>query len=116
VLHIIGDVKDRVAIVIDDMVDTACTLSKGGQALHEAGARKIYALATHAVLSGTAVARVQESVFDKVVVTDTIPLSDIGRKCGKLEMLTVAPLFAEAIRAIHFNDSISRLFLPSEEE
>ena len=116
VLHIIGDVKDRVAIVVDDMVDTAGTLAKGGQALREAGASRIYALATHAVLSGEAVARIQESVFDKVVATDTIPVSEAGRKCKKLEVLTVAPLFAEAIRAIHFNDSISRLFLPSEEE
>jgi ribose-phosphate pyrophosphokinase len=116
VLHIIGDVKDRVAIVIDDMVDTAGTLSKGGQALKEAGASKIYALATHAVLSGPAVTRIQESTFDKIVATDTIPVSEQGRRCKKLDVLTVAPLFAEAIRAIHFNDSISRLFLPSEEE
>jgi ribose-phosphate pyrophosphokinase len=116
VMHIIGDVKDRVAIVVDDMVDTAGTLSKGGKALKAAGARKIVALTTHPVLSGQAVSRIQESDFDQVVVTDTIPLSDAARRCPKIEVLSVAQLVAEAIRAIHFNDSISRLFLPHETE
>jgi ribose-phosphate pyrophosphokinase len=116
VMHIIGDVKDRVAVVVDDMVDTAGTLSKGGRALKAAGARKIVALATHPVLSGSAVARIQESDFDQLVVTDTIPLSEAARRCPKIEVLSVAPLVAEAIRAIHFNDSISRLFLPHETE
>jgi ribose-phosphate pyrophosphokinase len=116
VLHIIGEVRDRVAIIIDDMVDTAGTLSKGGHALKEAGAKKIIAVATHAVLSGSAMSRIQESVFDRVIVTDTIPLRESGRTQSKIEVLTVAPTFAEAIRAIHFNDSISRLFLPNEEE
>jgi ribose-phosphate pyrophosphokinase len=116
VMHIIGDVKDRVAVVVDDMVDTAGTLSKGGKALKAAGARKIVALATHPVLSGSAVARIQESDFDQVVVTDTVPLSEHARRCPKIDVLSVAPLVAEAIRAIHFNDSISRLFLPHETE
>lgn len=124
VLHIIGEVKDKVAIIIDDMVDTAGTLSKGGSALKEAGARKIIAVATHPVLSGAAMKRIQDSVFDRVIVTDTIPLAEVGAagpgsqrvQCAKIEVLTVAPTFAEAIRAIHFNDSISRLFLPLEEE
>jgi ribose-phosphate pyrophosphokinase len=116
VLHIIGDVKDKVAIMVDDMVDTAGTLTKGGNALREAGARRIMAVATHAVLSGTAVTRIQESAFDRVIVTDTIPLSEsVSKRSEKIEVLTVAPTFAEAIRAIHFNDSISRLFLPHEE-
>jgi ribose-phosphate pyrophosphokinase len=115
VLHIVGDVKDRVAIVVDDMIDTAGTLTKGGAALKEAGARKIMAVATHAVLSGPAISRIQESVFDRVIVTDTIPWTDALRQSDKLEVLTVAPTFAEAIRAIHFNDSISRLFLPLQE-
>lgn len=113
--HIVGDVKDRVAIVVDDMVDTAGTLTKGCKALKGAGARAIYGLTTHAVLSGPAVSRVQESDFDKLIVTDTIPLSEQARRCPKIEVLSVAPLFAEAIRAIHFNDSISRLFLPHDE-
>ncbi|MCB9685137.1 MAG: ribose-phosphate pyrophosphokinase [Alphaproteobacteria bacterium] len=113
--HIVGDVKDRVAIVVDDMVDTAGTLTKGCSALKAAGARAIYGLSTHPVLSGPAVSRVQESDFDKLIVTDTIPLSEQARRCAKIEVLSVAPLFAEAIRAIHFNDSISRLFLPHDE-
>jgi ribose-phosphate pyrophosphokinase len=116
VLHIVGDVKDRVAIVVDDMIDTAGTLSKGGSALREAGARKIMAVATHAVLSGPAITRIQESVFDRVIVTDTIPLAEGRQRSAKIETLTVAPTLAEAIRAIHFNDSISRLFLPLQED
>jgi ribose-phosphate pyrophosphokinase len=116
VQHIVGDVRDRVAIVVDDMVDTAGTLSKGAIGLKEAGAQTIYAVATHPVLSGPAVGRIQESDFARVVVTDTIPLGEAGRGCGKIEVLTVASLFAEAIRAIHFNDSISRLFLPPHEQ
>jgi ribose-phosphate pyrophosphokinase len=116
VQHLVGDVKDRVAIVVDDMVDTAGTLSKGGQGLREAGAHTIYAVATHPVLSGPAVSRIQESDFARLIVTDSIPLGDAARACGKIEVLTVASLFAEAIRAIHFNDSISRLFLPPHEE
>ncbi|HHO50538.1 MAG TPA: ribose-phosphate pyrophosphokinase [Deltaproteobacteria bacterium] len=112
VMHIVGDVKDKVAIVVDDMVDTAGTLSKGGVAVKNAGARMVYALTTHPVLSGPAVSRIQESVYERLVVTDTVPLSEAGRACEKIEVLTVASLFAEAIRAIHFNDSISRLFLP----
>jgi ribose-phosphate pyrophosphokinase len=72
-------------------------------------------MTTHPVLSGPAVGRLTESTFDRVLVTDTLPLSDSGRKCTKIEVLTVASLFAEAIRAIHFDDSISRLFLPLDE-
>ncbi len=115
VMHIVGDVKDQTAIVVDDMIDTAGTLSKGGQAVRDHGATRICAVATHAVLSGTAVTRLAESVFDKVVVTDTIPLSPAATKLKKIEQVSVAPLFAEAIRSIHFNDSISRLFLPEDE-
>jgi len=116
VMHIVGDVKDKVAIVIDDMVDTAGTLTRGGEAVQAAGASKIYAMATHAVLSGPAVERLDKSAFDRVIVTDTIPLSDKARESSTIEVLTVAGLFAEAIRAIHFNDSISRLFLPGDED
>ncbi|MBX2800451.1 MAG: ribose-phosphate pyrophosphokinase [Myxococcales bacterium] len=112
VMHIVGDVKDKVAIVIDDMVDTAGTLTKGGVAVKKAGAKAIHALATHPVLSGPAVDRLSESVYDRVVVTDSIPLCEEAQACEKIKVLTVASIFAEAIRAIHFNDSISRLFLP----
>jgi ribose-phosphate pyrophosphokinase len=114
VMHIVGDVKDKVAVVIDDMVDTAGTLTKGGLAVQQAGASKIYAMATHPVLSGPAVERIQSSVFDRVIVTDTIPLPRAAANSDKIQVLSVGGLLAEAIRAIHFNDSISRLFLPED--
>lgn len=114
VMNIVGDVEGKVAIVVDDMIDTGGTLTKGGQAVREAGAKQVFALATHPVLSGKAVENVQASAFDKVIVTDTVPLSDEARSIDKIEVLTVSSLFAEAIRAIHFNDSISRLFLPGK--
>ena len=115
VMHIIGNVKDQVAVVVDDMVDTAGTLTKGGAAVREHGAKSISAVATHAVLSGTAVERLKNSVFDKLIVTDTIPLSTEAKELDMIEVVSVAPLFAEAIRSIHFNDSISRLFLTDDE-
>jgi ribose-phosphate pyrophosphokinase len=111
VSHIIGDVRERTAVLIDDMIDTAGTLAKGGQAVAGAGAASVMAVATHAVLSGPAVERIAGSVFDKVIVTDTIPLSSEAQACGKIQQVSVAPLFANAIQAIHANDSISRLFL-----
>ena len=111
VMHIIGDVKGRRAILVDDMIDTAGTLTKAGAAVAEAGAKSVYALATHPVLSGPAVQRISESVFEKVIVTDTIPLSAEADALDKIQPLSVASIFAEAIRSIHFNDSISRLFL-----
>jgi ribose-phosphate pyrophosphokinase len=115
VMNIVGEVKDKVAIIVDDMVDTAGTLCKAGLALKNAGARRMLAVATHAILSGQAFMRIQESVFDRVIVTDSIPLPE-SKRSEKIEVLTVAPTFAEAIRAIHFNDSISRLFLPDDGE
>lgn len=111
VMHIIGDVADKMAIIVDDMVDTAGTLTKGGGAIAAHGANNVSAFATHPVLSGKAIDRLRESVFDKLYVTDTIPLSAEAEATNKIEVLSVTSLFAEAIRAIHFNDSISRLFL-----
>jgi ribose-phosphate pyrophosphokinase len=93
------------------MIDTAGTLTTGARAIHEAGASEVLAIATHPVLSGPAVERLTGSVFQKVMVTDTIPLSEEAQACGKLEVVSVADLFADAIRAIHTNDSVSRLFL-----
>jgi ribose-phosphate pyrophosphokinase len=110
VMNIVGDVKGKRAILIDDLIDTAGTLGKGAQALHSAGASSVCAVSTHPVLSGMAVGRIQESHFERVVVTDTIPLSKEAAACGKVHVLSVSTLFAEAIRSIHFNDSISRLF------
>lgn len=115
VMHIIGDVKGKRAILVDDMIDTAGTLTKAAAAVAEAGAESVYALATHAVLSGPAVQRIEDSVFKKVIVTDTIPLSAAAAALPKIEALSVSSVFAEAIRSIHFNDSISRLFLSEGE-
>ncbi|MCB9682914.1 MAG: ribose-phosphate pyrophosphokinase [Alphaproteobacteria bacterium] len=115
VLHLVGEVEGRAAVIIDDMIDTAGTLTKGAQAVTQHGARSVMAVATHAVLSGPAVERIASAAFDRVVVTDTIPLSDAARQTGLIDVVSVAPLFAEAIRAIHFNDSISRLFLDDHE-
>lgn len=111
VMHIIGDVRDRPALIVDDMIDTAGTLTKAAAAIRGAGARSVSAVATHPVLSGPAVGRIVESPLEQVIVTDTIPLSDSAAACEKVKVVSVAPLFAEAIRAIHHNDSVSRLFL-----
>jgi ribose-phosphate pyrophosphokinase len=109
-LHIIGDVRDKDAIIVDDMIDTAGTLAKAAQAIKEGGARRIFAVATHAVLSGPAIPRILESTLEKVIITDTVPLSDEAKACGKIEVVSVGQVFGEAIRSIHSHDSVSRLF------
>ncbi len=110
IMHIIGDVREKHAVLVDDMIDTAGTLTKGARAIKEAGAQRVYALATHPVLSPKAMPRIEASVFDRIIVTDTIPLSPAAGASDRIQVLSVASLFAEAIRSIHFNDSISRLF------
>jgi len=110
VMNIIGDVDGRTAIIIDDMIDTAGTLTKGAAALANAGATDIVACATHPVLSGPAVERISKSVIRQVLVTDTIPLSPAAAACERITQVSVDGLFAEAIRAIHHHDSVSRLF------
>ena len=111
VMHIIGDVRDRTCIIMDDMVDTANTLCEAANALKEHGARKVMAYCTHAVLSGTAAERVANSALDELVVTDTIPLRDDARACAKIRQLSVAELLAETIRRISNEDSVSSLFM-----
>ncbi|MDP3585422.1 MAG: ribose-phosphate pyrophosphokinase [Thiobacillus sp.] len=111
VMHIIGDVKDRTCIIMDDMVDTANTLCEAANALKEHGAKKVMAYCTHAVLSGSAVERVTHSAIDELVVTDTIPLRDDARGCAKIRQLSVAELLAETIRRISNEDSVSSLFI-----
>ena len=111
VMHIVGDVKGKRALLVDDMIDTAGTLTKGAAAVKSAGALEVHALATHPVFSGPALDRIQSSVFETVSVTDTIPLGDDWKDIDRVKVISVASLFAEAIRAIHFNDSVSRLFL-----
>lgn len=109
-LHLIGDVKDKTAIIVDDMIDTAGTLTQGVDSLIKNGAKRVFAVATHPVLSGPAIARLKESPIEKVWVTDTIPLSEAARACGKFEVVSVAGVLAEAIKRIYGNDSVSELF------
>ena len=111
VMHIIGDVKDQVCIVVDDMIDTAGTLCHAAQALHDHGAKQVFAYATHAVLSGPAMERIADSCLEEVVVSDTIACSDKAQQCSKLRLLPVAQLLAEAIRRIHSDESVSSLFV-----
>jgi ribose-phosphate pyrophosphokinase len=111
VMHLIGDVKGKNAILVDDMIDTAGTLCKAAKAVGENGAKRVFAIATHPVLSGPAVTRLEESVLERILVTDTIPLSKQAQALGKIEVVSVAGLFGEAIRAVHHDDSVSRLFL-----
>jgi ribose-phosphate pyrophosphokinase len=111
VMNIIGDVRDRTCIIMDDLVDTANTLCEAAQALKDHGASKVMAYCTHAVLSGSAVARIEGSALDELVVTDTIPLREDGKACGKIRRLSVAGLLAETIRRISNEDSVSSLFI-----
>src|SRR5881296_1529476 len=110
-MQIIGEVDERVAVVIDDMVDTAGTLSAAAEAVRGAGAPLVLACATHPVLSGTAIARLAQSTIDELIVTDTIPLRPEATKLAKLRVLSVAPLLGEAIRRTHEEASISSLFI-----
>jgi ribose-phosphate pyrophosphokinase len=111
IMNIIGDVAGRPAIILDDMIDTAGTLTQAAAAIQAKGATKVYAYATHAVLSGPAVERITKSPIEKVVVTDSIPLSPQAQACPKIEQVTTARLLAEAIRRIQSSDSLSSLFV-----
>jgi ribose-phosphate pyrophosphokinase len=111
VMNVIGEVKDRTCVIMDDMVDTAGTLVKAAQVLKEEGATKVVAYCTHAVLSGGAVQRIATSDLDELVVTDTIPLSEEGRACGKIRQLSIAALLAETILRIYTEESVSSLFI-----
>lgn len=109
VMNIIGDIKDKNVILVDDIVDTAGSLTKAAKVLKDFGAKKVYACCTHPVLSGPAIDRLKDSVIEKLVVTDTIPLTE-DKQIDKIEVVSVAPLFAEAIKRIYSNESISKLF------
>jgi ribose-phosphate pyrophosphokinase len=111
VMNIIGDVEGKTCVLVDDMVDTAGTLCLAAAALKEEGATKVVAYITHAVLSGSAVARVAESALDELVVTDTIPLAQEARDCGRIRQLSVASLLAETIRRIRDEESVSSLYI-----
>jgi len=110
VMNVIGEVKGRTCVIMDDMVDTAGTLCKAAQVLKEEGATQVVAYCTHPVLSGGAVARIAASDIDALVVTDTIPLQEDAVACAKIRQLSVAALLAETILRIHTEDSVSSLF------
>jgi len=110
VMNVIGDVRDRTCVILDDIIDTAGTLVKTVQALLDAGARQVYACATHAVLSGPAIDRISNSSLTQLVVTNTIPLTAAGRNEPKIKVLSIAGLIARAIQSIHEETSVSKLF------
>jgi ribose-phosphate pyrophosphokinase len=111
VMHVIGDVENRVCLIVDDLVDTAGTLLKAAEALVNRGASKAYACCTHAVLSGSALQQIEDSVLTELVVSNSIPLREEARRCKKIRQLSVAPLLAQAIRSIYEETSISCLFV-----
>jgi len=111
VMNIIGDVRGKSCILVDDLVDTAGTLCQAAQALKDEGAERVIAYITHPVLSGKAVERVSASALDELVVTDTIPLGEAARKCKRIRVLSVAELLAETMRRIRDEESVSSLYV-----
>jgi ribose-phosphate pyrophosphokinase len=111
VMNIIGDVKGRDCILLDDMIDTAGTMTQAARVLVDKGAKSVVAAATHPVLSGPALERIAESPLSEVVVADTIPLREEALKTGKFRVLSVAKILGEAIKRIHNSDSVSSLFV-----
>ena len=111
VMNIIGDIAGKTCVLVDDMVDTAGTLCQAAKALKDEGAERVVAYITHAVLSGEAVQRISHSALDELVVTDTIPLSEAARGCGRIRQLSVAALLAETIRRIRDEESVSALYV-----
>jgi ribose-phosphate pyrophosphokinase len=111
VMNIVGDVRGKKAVIVDDIIDTAGTLTNAAQAIMDAGASQVASCASHAVFSGKAVHRIAESPLQHVVVTNTIPLSEAGQACAKIRVRSVGRLLGEAIKRIHHGDSISSLFV-----
>jgi ribose-phosphate pyrophosphokinase len=111
IMHIIGDIKGKSALLLDDMVDTAGTLTKSANALLKEGAVKVTACCTHPVLSGKAIDNINNSALQELVVTNTVPLKEEAKSCKKITVLSVSTLLGEAIKRIHNNDSVSSLFV-----
>lgn len=111
IMNVIGEVKGKRAIIVDDMIDTGGTIVQAAEAIMNNGAEEVYACCTHPVLSGNAVERLDNSVLKEVIVTNTIPLSAEKKKCKKIKVLSVAGLLSEAIRRIYYNESVSALFI-----
>ena len=110
-MNIIGEVKGKTAVILDDMVDTGGTLTEAARALVDRGAVSVYACCTHPVLSGPSIERITASPIEKLVVTNTIPLREEAKNCGKIELLSVADLLGETIKRIYSSDSVSGLFV-----
>ncbi|HEX2964520.1 MAG TPA: ribose-phosphate pyrophosphokinase [Syntrophorhabdaceae bacterium] len=111
VMHVIGNVKNKTAILLDDMIDTGGTIVQAAEAIMGAGASNVYACCTHPVLSGNAVEKINNSSLVEMVATNTIPLSDEARKSAKIRVLDVSPVLGEAIKRIHEDESVSSLFI-----
>jgi ribose-phosphate pyrophosphokinase len=111
VMNVIGDVRGRTCILQDDIIDTAGTIQKAAQALKDAGAERVLACAVHGVLSGPAIERIEKSPLDQLIVTNSVALNDLGRRCKKIVVLSVARLLGQAIRNIHEETSVSSLFV-----
>jgi ribose-phosphate pyrophosphokinase len=111
VMNVIGDVKDKDTLLLDDMIDTAGTIVQGAEALKERGSRRVFAACTHAVLSGPAIDRLNSSPVEELIVTNTIPLDSKKEECKKLRVLSIAMLLGKAIKRIHDESSISSLFI-----
>ncbi|MBN1283257.1 MAG: ribose-phosphate pyrophosphokinase [Proteobacteria bacterium] len=111
VMHLIGDVDGRDAVIVDDMIDTGGTMVEAAEALIRNGAKSVFACCTHPVLSGPAISRINDSKIEELIVTDTVPLGDKAERCRKIRVLSVAGLLGEAIKRIHDADSVSSLFV-----
>lgn len=107
---LVGRVKGKHAILVDDMADTCGTICLAAAQLVEAGAEKVYAIVTHGILSGTALQRVEESKLEKLVVTNTIPQRENMARCAKIEVIDIAAVLGEVIRRSHYGESVSKLF------
>jgi ribose-phosphate pyrophosphokinase len=111
VMNVIGEVGGRTCVIADDIIDTAGTIQKAAQALRAAGAERVLACAVHGVLSGPAIERIEKAPIDRLIITNTIPLTGERAKCGKIVELSVARLLGQAIRSIHEETSVSSLFV-----
>lgn len=109
-MMLVGSVANRVCILVDDLADTSNTITRAAKLVRSEGATAVYALITHGVFSGDALQRINASAIDKVVVTNSVPQVDHKALCPKLEVLDIAPMFAEAIRRVHHGESLSSLF------
>lgn len=107
---LVGEVRNRTAILVDDLADTSNTITRAAKLLKKEGAHTVYALVTHGVFSGDAVERINASALDKVITTNSVPQEEHLRGCPKLEVLEIGNVFAEAIRRVHHGESISVLF------